>query len=313
MRFKGLDLNLLAALDVLLDERNVSRAAERLHLTQPAVSAALARLRDYFGDPILAPQGKRMIPTARALALRPMLKRLLTEVDTMVAQSTRFDPATSDRCFVIGVSDYLVTVLFPSILPALQQAAPGVRLDFHPPSEETRVAIDKGEIDLLLSPAEHCLPDHPAELLFNERHVVVGCTSNPLLAKPISEEDFYAAPHVAVRIGRVNRASFAETHLAERGERRIDTADRGHCLLLHDRSHAGGRHRPAGGDARAVGLGHGPAFPDRLAGVAVPLSGHARNDPVQSHPGERCRIAVDDRADKGGHPMINTIDDMLLV
>jgi len=222
MRFKGLDLNLLAALDVLLDERNVSRAAERLHLTQPAVSAALARLRDYFGDPILAPQGKRMIPTARALALRPMLKRLLTEVDTMVAQSTRFDPATSDRCFVIGVSDYLVTVLFPSILPALQQAAPGVRLDFHPPSEETRVAIDKGEIDLLLSPAEHCLPDHPAELLFNERHVVVGCTSNPLLAKPISEEDFYAAPHVAVRIGRVNRASFAETHLAERGERRIE-------------------------------------------------------------------------------------------
>ena len=101
MRFKGLDLNLLAALDLLLEERNVSRAAERLHLTQPAVSAALARLRDYFGDPILAPQGKRMIPTAQALALQPMLKQLLSQVDTMVAQSTRFDPATSSEyCFI---------------------------------------------------------------------------------------------------------------------------------------------------------------------------------------------------------------------
>ncbi len=223
MRFKGLDLNLLAALDVLLDERNVSRAAERLHLTQPAISAALARLRDYFGDPILAPHGKRMIPTARALALRPLLKQVLAQVDTMVAQSTCFDPATSDRCFAIGVSDYLVAVLFPAIIPALRIEAPGVRLDLRAPSEEVQLALDKGEIDLILTPAEHCVPDHPTELLFEERHVVAGCASNPLLARPIGEDDFYAARHVAVRIGKVTRASFGETHLRARGrERRIE-------------------------------------------------------------------------------------------
>ena len=223
MRFKGLDLNLLAALDVLLEERNVSRAAERLHLTQPAVSAALARLRDYFGDPILAPQGKRMIPTAQALALQPMLKQLLSQVDTMVAQSTRFDPATSSRCFAIGVSDYLVSVLFPPIIRRLRDEAPGVRLDLRAPSEAVQLELDKGEIDLILTPAEHCLPDHPTELLFEERHVVAGCASNPLLASPIDEEAFYAARHVAVRIGQVTRASFGETHLHERRiERRIE-------------------------------------------------------------------------------------------
>src|SRR5512139_3494743 len=126
MRFKGLDLNLLAALDVLIEERSVSRAAERLHLSQPSVSAALARLRDYFNDPLLEIQGKRMVPTARALQLVPMLKELLADVETMIMQARQFEPETSNRWFRICVSDYLATVLIARLVTSLQREAPGI-------------------------------------------------------------------------------------------------------------------------------------------------------------------------------------------
>lgn len=211
MRFKGLDLNLLAALAVLLEERSVSRAADRLHLSQPAISAALARLRAYFGDPLLVTEGRRMIPTAHALALQPQLGAVLSQVDELIAGAAQFDPTTSTRTFRICLSDYLITVLAADLVPRLRNAAPNIALDLVPPSEESRTALDHGTIDLLLTPEEHCVPGHPTELLFEEQHVVAGWRGNPLMANPVSEEAFYEAGHIAVRVGGVNPASFAET------------------------------------------------------------------------------------------------------
>lgn len=213
MRFKGLDLNLLLALDVLVEERSVSRAAGRLNLSQPAMSAALARLRAYFGDPLLVAQGRQMIPTAEALTIRRELKPILAGVEELVARSTAFDPATSDRIFRVCVSDYLVAALFPRLMSILEREAPNIGLDLVPPSQAAQTALERGEIDLLLTPEEHCVAGHPATVLFEERHVVAGWKDNPLLAKPMTREDFFAAGHIAVRIGQVNRASFAESHL----------------------------------------------------------------------------------------------------
>ena len=223
MRFKGLDLNLLVALDVLLAECSVSRAAERLHLSQPSVSAALARLREYFDDPLLEQHGKRMVATPRALELQPLLVAVLADIDGKLLQSRRFDPATADRWFSLCLSDYLITVLGPTLLPSLQRNAPGVKLDLQPPSETALMRLEQGNLDLIIVPQEHCLPGHPSELLFEERHVVVGCTSNPLLARPLSQDEFHAAGHVVVGIGTVPRGSFAERHLMALGrERRIE-------------------------------------------------------------------------------------------
>lgn len=213
MRFNGLDLNLLHALDVLLDERSVSRAANRLNLSQPAVSAALARLRDYFGDPLLVPQGRRMIPSAEALAMQGELKSVLGAVSELVVRSTAFDPASSERVFRVCASDYLVAVLFGRLVPELARTAPSVRFDLIPPSEDARTELDRGELDLLVTPEEHCVPDQPTRLLFAENHVVVGWAKNPLLASQLTEQAFFAAGHVAVRVGQVNRASFAESQL----------------------------------------------------------------------------------------------------
>ncbi|WP_066805379.1 LysR family transcriptional regulator [Sphingomonas asaccharolytica] len=223
MRFQGLDLNLLVALDVLIEERSVSRAAERLHLSQPAMSAALRRLRDYFHDPILSAHGKKMIPTPHALRLRDALRALLTDVERMVSLSTQFDPATSQRRFRIGASDYLSIVLFTHLVSELEQVAPGVSLELVPPSDAMAAMLDQGELDLMITPAEHVSPDHPSELLFEERHVVAGWAGNPLVQRPLSEEDFLAAGHVAVEIGRLRPTSFAEKFLREQGkERRIE-------------------------------------------------------------------------------------------
>lgn len=222
MRFKGLDLNLLVTLDVLIELRSVSRAAERLHLSQPAVSAALARLRDFFNDPLLEIQGKRMIPTPKALQLQPVLSDLLANVDRMIVQGRQFDPATSTQWFRVCISDYLSTVLFPRLVSLLHAQGPGIRLDLQTPSDLALSLLEQGEIDVLLLPKDHCLRDHPAELLFEERYVVAGWAGNPLLAAPITEEDFYAARHVAVAIGASaeERTSFAEDQLSARGRER---------------------------------------------------------------------------------------------
>lgn len=221
MRFKGFDLNLLMALDVLIEERSVSRSAERLHLSQPAMSAALRRLRDYFNDPILAAHGKKMIPTPHALHLRTMVRDLLTGVEEMVAASTRFEAARSRRHFKIGASDYISTVLFTTLVPELQRVAPGITLELVQPSDVMLPLLEQGELDLIITPEEHIAPDHPSELLFEERHVVAGWRDNPVFATPMTEAAFLAAGHVAVEIGRLRPTSFAETLLREQGRERV--------------------------------------------------------------------------------------------
>ena len=223
MRFKGLDLNLLICLDALLDLRNVTRAAEHLSLSQPAISAALARLRTFFADPLLVQNGKRMMPTPFALRLQPAIRAILEDVDGLVGSSPHFDPASSTRDFRICLSDYLASVLLAPLLRHLAQVAPGVRIDMVPLSDDATQRLDRGEIDLLLTPDSYVSDEHPSELLFEEEHVVVGWRGNPAMAKPIDVAAFVAAGHVAVEIGRFNRVSFAESYMrAQEIERRVE-------------------------------------------------------------------------------------------
>lgn len=224
MRFKGLDLNLLQALDLLLEEKHVSRAAERMHVTQPAMSGALTRLRQYFDDPLLQQHGKRMIPTPHALSLRPKLKRVLGEIDTLIAQLSQFEPSKSDRKFMIGTSDYVIAVIFSQLVPRLAQIAPKISFEFVQSSEAMLVLFEQGQLDVAIIPEYIAPRNHPLEQLYKENHVVVGWSQNPALANGvISPEDFYSAGHVVVELGRVRPTSFSETYLLREGEpRRIE-------------------------------------------------------------------------------------------
>ena len=217
MRFKGLDLNLLVALDVLLEEANVSRAAERLHLSQPATSAALRRLRAWFGDPLLSPHGKRLMLTPYALRLRPQLTQLLAGIDAFASQPALFDPATAQRRFRIAMSDYLANVVLGSLINAIAGIAPGIELEIVTPDDTAADLLERGEIDLIIAPQEFITPRNPTRLVLEEHHVVAGWIGNPLMQAPLTLEAFAAAGHVSVRLGRITRLTFAEAQLRALG------------------------------------------------------------------------------------------------
>ncbi len=220
MRLKGLDLNLLVALDALLETRSVSAAARRLNLSQPAMSAALARLRDYFDDGILVSSGRRMHPTAYAEALAPQLKACLRELDAMLSSSAVFDPAKTQRTFSIVATDYITAAVLAPLAERLAQRAPGLRIDILAPHDDSAEQLNQGKVDLLITPDVYVHPDHPAELLFEERQVVAGWAENPLFRRPLTVEDVFAAGHVAVSFGQQRTASFADQRLALMGKAR---------------------------------------------------------------------------------------------
>src|SRR5438093_9544645 len=129
MRFNKLDLNLLVALNVLLTEKNISRAAERIHLSQSAMSNALARLRSYFVDELLVPSGRQLILTPRAESLVEPVREVLMRIESTIAAQPQFDPSTASHTFTLLVSDFTTTVFVPALLERLFHEAPGVRLD----------------------------------------------------------------------------------------------------------------------------------------------------------------------------------------
>ena len=223
MRFKGLDLNLLVALDALLETRSVSAAAGRLNLSQPATSAALARLRDYFGDELLVASGRRMHPTAYAETLVPLLKDSLAGLDALISNPTLFDPATSHRTFRILGSDYVTAAALVPLIERLAAEAPGVRLEIASVQDDAIQQLDQGKVDLLLTPENHVHPDHPAHLLWEERQVIVGWNRNPVFERPLTEEAVFAAGHIGVLMGAIRTPSFADRELAIMGKaRRIE-------------------------------------------------------------------------------------------
>jgi len=213
LRFKGFDLNLLVALDVLLETRSVSRAAEKLHLSQPAVSAALNRIREYFNDDILVTRSKRMYPTALADTLRPRIRQALRGVDSLLTSSSSFDPKEAERTFRIVGSDYIAAAVLVPLVARLSEIAPGIRIEIMAPENDSFAMLEDGKIDLILVPDIYVIPDHPAELLVEEKHVIVGWKKNPIFKKKITSEIFFAHGHVAVMIGRDRTLAFGDTEL----------------------------------------------------------------------------------------------------
>jgi DNA-binding transcriptional LysR family regulator len=171
---RRLDLNLLVTLDVLLAEQNVTRAAERLHFSQPSVSVHLAKLRDIFDDPLLLPGPRGMRPTARAESLREPLREALASLERAVSPQAAFDPASADKTWRIAATDYTEsTVLLPA-LSGLRAAAPRTRiavLEIMPPRLAKQA--ENGEIDLAFHIASPETAGFHQQALFTESYVLV--------------------------------------------------------------------------------------------------------------------------------------------
>src|SRR5215471_8169483 len=202
MNFGGLDLNLLVALDALFAERSVSRAGERLHLSQSATSGALARLRDTFHDPLLVQVGRTMTLTPLAEGLVEPVRDFLLQAEAILKNSPAFDPATSTRKFRMKMSDYAQTVVMTEALPRLQKLAPGLAVELIPIIGGDSEALERGEVDLGLGPAKYLLPDHPSERLFEDEFTCLVWSGNRQLDDGLSLKTYLKLGHVVVRFGK---------------------------------------------------------------------------------------------------------------
>lgn len=151
MNLERVDLNLLIHLDVLLREKNVTRAAEQLGVTQPAMSNILRRLRTLFNDPLLIRSSEGMTPTERALELQPRVRDVLSDLSMILEPRTEFRPYTSTRVFRIMTSDYAEATLVPRLIKALRAEAPNVVLDFLTPSDVSYRDMEQGKVDLAIN------------------------------------------------------------------------------------------------------------------------------------------------------------------
>lgn len=197
---RRIDLNLLVILDALLSEQHVTRAAERLHLSQPAVSHALARLRDLLGDPLLVRQGSGLVATARALELAAPLADALAQVQSLLAPN-RFEPASARRTFRLAMSDYGAALLLPGLARALREHAPGIDLAItHASREGMQEGVLSGEIDL----AAGVFPDLPAELrstpLFQEHYACLVDRDSLPADGVLDLPTYLARPHVLLEM-----------------------------------------------------------------------------------------------------------------
>jgi LysR family nod box-dependent transcriptional activator len=210
MRFGRLDLNLLVALDVLLTERSVSLAADKLCLSQSATSSALGRLREYFADDLLVVKGRHMILTARAEELIDPVRAVLDQVRTTIAIAPEFDPATNDREIRIMASDYSTQVLLAEALAQLEREAPKMRFEIQPMHDAPMEAIDRGFVDLLLTIDVAISADHPSQVLFEDDYVVLGAIDNPAMQQPMTRDLYFSLGHVTARFGKSRVAAFED-------------------------------------------------------------------------------------------------------
>lgn len=216
MRFNRLDLNLLVALDALLTERSITKAAERLNLSPSATSNALARLREYFDDELLVQVGRKMEPTPRAELLQEAVRDVLVRVDSTIATQPQFEPSTSDRVFRIFVSDYTQMVFVPHVLALASAERCTARFEFLPQVSNPQRSLERGEADLLIIPRGFLSPDHPQEVLYAEDFVCVLWRDSVLARGELTFERYMAAGHVLMQptggIGDSYETSFAKRH-----------------------------------------------------------------------------------------------------
>lgn len=249
MNILTFDLNLLRVLDVLLRERNVSRAAERLALSQPAVSNALNRLRDLLDDPLLVRVGRTMQPTPRALELEEPIRAALRQIEESLGEGSRFEPARSRQRFRIALTDYAEMLLMPRLLAHLAEQAPGVRIDVqHLSPRLPAEALEKGEIDLALGRFEALPPRFAGVRWMSETLQLVARRDHPQLRAGLDLETFLRLRHLWVHGGQTR--GMVEQWLGEHGLARE--------IVYTTPNYLQAAHIAAGGDLVAV-------LPTRLA------------------------------------------------
>jgi len=290
-----LDLNLLAALDVLLRERNVTRAAKKLGITQSAMSHKLKRLREELDDPLFVTAPGGLVPTARAESLEEPLRRALQDVAAAVRASAPFDPTTAEREVRVACVDAIELTLLPEILARLAREAPKIRLSIRRRGPRSMEELASGELDLIIAPGGvpgvgyDELPGVQRRLLGADGFACVVRADHPLVRKRLTLARFLELDHLLVtpgghvtrRRGPDPREGWAlaprRGHHPELRQRAL--ARRAHGSRAHVPDERGGGRFARGASARADTAhraAHDPALP--LLARAVPTRSRAPLD-----------------------------------
>jgi DNA-binding transcriptional LysR family regulator len=198
MRLNKLDLNLLVALDVLLKEQSISRAAEKLNLSPSAVSNSLARLREYFDDDILSLVGRQMIPSPLGESLREPVRDVLHMIESSIMVQPTFEPETTDRIFKIFCSDYTQMVLLPHLLALANRLGSTARFQLLQQIQHPEKRMEQGEGDLLIIPEEFTSDSHPYSVLYEETFVCLAWQGSRIARHPLTLESYANASHVVM-------------------------------------------------------------------------------------------------------------------
>lgn len=208
---RGIDINLIMVLDAILAERSLTRAGEAIGLTQPAVSGAVAKLRKMLDDPLLVRSGRTFELTPRALALQPLVRDAVIEVDRTFNLRPMFDPLTSDRRFRLTASDYALSVMTAPLLRVLEQEAPGVSVEFG--SLNNIGPVDLLRADVAIASAAHGVPGKRQSLFSDAMTCIVRRDHPRLKDGALTLEDLAQLPYVQVVFAE-NLVMFADDALA---------------------------------------------------------------------------------------------------
>jgi DNA-binding transcriptional LysR family regulator len=201
MSDKHLDLYLLRCLQAFVEEAHVTRAAERMGSTQPAMSSVLRRLREMFKDPLLVRTEKGMVPTPRARELAASVRTALDIIDTALAADQPFEAASATASFEVAASESVSFMLLPHLIARLRELAPGVQLRVRIPDlQRARQALEEGEIDILFSFTRTAPEGLRSSALWTQKLTVVAAGAHPVAE--LTLEEYLRWPHAGHRMGR---------------------------------------------------------------------------------------------------------------
>lgn len=220
MNLQKLDLNLLVALDALLTEQSVTRAAHRVFLSQPAMSGALTRLREHFQDDLVTRVGRSMVLTPFGAQLAPRVSGLLIGIGDVIGSRPFFDPAVADREFTIVASEYLLAVFLPRVTARVAADAPGVTLNIQLRAQDHEQRMLTGQVDAALTVSGLALPGHPTAPLFEDEYVCVAWKGNDRIGEQLTMEEFLACSHAVRLMSRDHTYTLEEGWLNAQGHRR---------------------------------------------------------------------------------------------
>lgn len=237
---RGLDIGMLRAFDALMRERSVSRAAARLFLSQPAVSASLNRLRKVFGDPLFTRTAHGISPTPRAEALAPQVAQVLSSLAALLQDREPFDPSRSDRIFRIAGSDYASSRVLPPLAHRLGGCGSGIRILWEPPAPGSLPErLARGDLDLAVVARLRPPRDMLTHTLYEDHYVYALRAGHPRAKEPMSLDLFCEIPQTFLGYGSSVLDDRIDEILARSGRRRrAPMAVNGFSQILHQMEHA---------------------------------------------------------------------------